>query len=217
MLLATALWHNMFLLDPEKISLLEKILRPILVYFFLIIGLRIAGKRELAQLNSFDLIVLLMLSNTIQNAIIGDDNTVVGGMIGAAALLVTNYVVVRISHRSRRLDRLLAGRADVLMRDGKIVRDHLERELITQAELTAAAHKQGIASLHDVERCVLEPTGTLTFIQRRPFPDDSRHSEIMGLLGQMAEEIKTLRALAVGGNGKDSREGAEASEKTVVQ
>jgi uncharacterized membrane protein YcaP (DUF421 family) len=216
MLLLT-LWNNMFLLDPEKISFLEKILRPILVYVFLIIGLRIAGKRELAQLNSFDLIVLLMLSNTIQNAIIGEDNSVVGGMIGAASLLVVNYIVVRLSHRSRRLSRLLAGRADVLMRDGKIVRDHLQRELITQAELTAAAHKQGIASLHDVERCVLEPTGTLSFIQRRPLPEDSRHGEIMRLLHAMSEEIKALRALVADNNGKDGSVALEASEKSGVQ
>ncbi|MDB5329162.1 MAG: putative rane protein [Phycisphaerales bacterium] len=208
-MLLASLWHNMFVLDSDKIGFLEKALRPVLVYIFLIIGLRIAGKRELAQLNSFDLIVLLMLSNTIQNAIIGDDNTVVGGVIGAAALLATNYLVVRLIHRSRRLDRLLAGRADVLMRDGRIMRDHLDRELITHAELTAAAHKQGIPSLHEVERCVLEPTGTLTFIQKRPGPDDSRHSEIMELLNSMAQEIQSLRALASRENGKGSGTAAE--------
>ncbi|HWE97617.1 MAG TPA: YetF domain-containing protein [Tepidisphaeraceae bacterium] len=209
-MLLASLWHNMFVLDSDKIGFLEKALRPVLVYVFLIIGLRIAGKRELAQLNSFDLIVLLMLSNTIQNAIIGDDNTVVGGVIGAAALLATNYLVVRIIHRSKRLDRLLAGRADVLMRDGRIMRDHLDRELITHAELTAAAHKQGIPSLHEVERCVLEPTGTLTFIQKRPGPDDSRHSEIMELLNSMAQEIQSLRAMASRENGKGTEAAADA-------
>src|SRR5205809_660899 len=101
------LWHeiyqNMFVLT---LPVLEKILRPVLVYFFLLIGLRLAGKRELAQLNPFDFIVLMTLSNTVQNAIIGNDNTVFGGMIGAAALLAVNYAIIRLTRHSRRLQRL---------------------------------------------------------------------------------------------------------------
>ena len=85
-------WTDMFVL---ALPVAEKILRPIVVYFFLVIGLRLAGKRELAQLNPFDLVVLLTLSNTVQNAIIGDDNSVTGGIIGAATLLLVNYLVVR--------------------------------------------------------------------------------------------------------------------------
>jgi uncharacterized membrane protein YcaP (DUF421 family) len=83
------LFHDMFTLG---LPVAEKILRPILVYGFLIVGLRLAGKRELAQLNPLDLVVLLTLSNTVQNAIIGDDNSVTGGIIGAATLLIVNYM-----------------------------------------------------------------------------------------------------------------------------
>src|SRR5450755_2922463 len=97
--------HNMFALGT--ISIAEKILRPIVVYLFLVIGLRVAGKRELAQLNPFDLIVLLTLSNTVQNAIIGDDLTITGGVIGATTLLALNYVVVRVMHRSKWLEHLV--------------------------------------------------------------------------------------------------------------
>src|SRR5438477_5634375 len=111
-----ALWRD--LLHPD-VSILEKIIRPTLVYFFLVVGLRLAGKRELAQLNPFDLVVLLTLSNTVQNAIIGEDNSVVGGIIGAAALLGINYIVVRFLFRHARLDRLLGGEADVLIENGK--------------------------------------------------------------------------------------------------
>src|SRR3954468_3038024 len=100
-------WNDFFVPD---VSILEKIVRPVLVYFFLIIGLRVAGKRELAQLNPFDLIVLLMLSNTVQNAIIGEDNSISGGFIGAATLLATNYATIRLVRRSRFLHRLLEGR-----------------------------------------------------------------------------------------------------------
>ena len=121
-----------------QLPILEKILRPIIVYLFLLVGLRLAGKRELAQLNPFDLIVLLTLSNTVQNAIIGDDNTVTGGLLGAATLLVVNYLVVRFVHQHRSLEKLVTGKRDCLVRNGHILRDHLNREMITRAELTAA-------------------------------------------------------------------------------
>ena len=102
----TKIWSD--ILHPD-ISILEKIIRPVLVYFFLVIGLRLAGKRELAQLNPFDLIVLLTLSNTVQNAIIGNDNSLTGGVVGAFALLAMNYLVVRFLFRHRRLDQFQCG------------------------------------------------------------------------------------------------------------
>src|SRR5690349_24343754 len=145
------IWKDMFVLG---IPLLEKILRPILVYAFLIVSLRLSGKRELVQLNPFDLVVLLTLSNTVQNAIIGDDNTVTGGVIGASSLLIVNYLVVRFLYKHRALDQLVEGRADVLIEDGKVRTQHLKKELITMAQLEAAARKQGCDSLRDVQQCV---------------------------------------------------------------
>src|SRR5438552_2688822 len=111
-------WTDMFVL---ALPVAEKMLRPVLVYFFLIIGLRLAGKRELAQLNPFDLVVLLTLSNTLQNGIIGEDNSVTGGFIGAATLLILNYCVVRFLYSHKKLDRLIEGRRDVLIHNGQIV------------------------------------------------------------------------------------------------
>src|SRR6476646_2336330 len=116
----TPLFHDMFALP---LPVLEKMLRPILVYVFLIVVLRLAGKRELAQLNPFDLIVLLTLSNAVQNAIIGEDNSVTGGLIGAATLLVVNHLVVRYLYSHERLDRLVEGDPDVLMENGVIKTD----------------------------------------------------------------------------------------------
>src|SRR5215467_12092987 len=113
----------------------EKILRPIVVYIFLVIGLRLAGKRELAQLNPLDLIVLLTLSNTVQNAIIGDDNSVTGGLIGATTLLAMNYVVIRFLYEHQRLERLVEGDADVLIDAGQVRHDRLRKELVTLSEL----------------------------------------------------------------------------------
>src|SRR5437899_9448629 len=131
-------WQDMFVLT---LPVLEKILRPIIVYVFLVVGLRLAGKRELAQLNPFDLVVLLTLSNTVQNAIIGEDNSVTGGIIGATTLLVVNYVVIRFLYGHEKLDRLVEGDADVLLENGMVQHDRLRNELITLHELEAAAAK----------------------------------------------------------------------------
>jgi len=109
------IWRDMFVMG---LPILEKILRPVFVYAFLVIGLRVAGKRELVQLNPFDLVVLLTLSNTVQNAIIGDDNSVSGGILGATSLLIVNYLVVRFLYDHRKLDQLVEGRADVLVQEG---------------------------------------------------------------------------------------------------
>src|SRR5215831_5710537 len=106
------LWGDMFHLG---LPVLEKVLRPVFVYAFLVGGLRLAGKRELAQLNPFDLVVLLTLSNTVQNAIIGDDNSVTGGIIGATTLLALNYIVVRFLYRHADLDRIVEGDSAVLI------------------------------------------------------------------------------------------------------
>ena len=136
------LWSDMLHLG---LPVLEKIMRPVIVYIFLVVGLRLAGKRELAQLNPFDLVVLLTISNTVQNAIIGEDNSVTGGIIGATTLLVINYVVVWFLSRHEKLDALVAGAADVLVDGGQVRRDRLEKESITVQELEAAARRQGFA------------------------------------------------------------------------
>ena len=185
------LWSHMFVL---ALPVLEKILRPLIVYGFLIVALRLAGKRELAQLNPFDLVVLLTLSNTVQNAIIGDDNTVTGGLIGATTLLVVNYVVVRGLYGHRKLERIMEGEEDVLIAGGKVVKGRLRKELVTLPELEAAAHRQGFASLADVERAVLEPGGTLSFIAKKPAPEEARHREVVERLEGLARDLAQLRA-----------------------
>src|SRR5277367_5192975 len=123
------------------VPVLEKIVRPILVYAFLVVLLRVFGKRELAQLNPFDLVVLLSLSNTVQNAIIGNDNSLTGGLIGAFTLLAMNYAVIRFLFRHRRLDQLFEGKPMVLVDDGKIIERALAKELLTHAELLTVLHR----------------------------------------------------------------------------
>jgi uncharacterized membrane protein YcaP (DUF421 family) len=175
------------------IPLLEKILRSILVYIALVVLLRLFGKRELAQLNPFDLVVLLTLSNTVQNAIIGDDTSVAGGVIGAMTLLVTNYLVVRFLFRHRRLDQLFAGRPSQLMEGGKVDKKELAREMLTVSELEIVAQRQGFDSLQEADSCVLEPGGTFVFRRKGPSSDEQQHSAVTARLDAIMSELHALR------------------------
>jgi uncharacterized membrane protein YcaP (DUF421 family) len=186
--------HDLFV---PGISIGDKLFRTVVVYAFLLIGLRLAGKRELSQLNPFDLVVLLLLSNTVQNAIIGNDNSLTGGLLGAAVLLVMNSILVRALYHYGKLD-TIEGKPDTLIRNGRILRHHLERELITVAELESAARRQGIDSLAHVHECRLETGGALTFSQRQPTDDDLRHHETIGLLSDLETRQRAiLEQLAV--------------------
>ena len=152
------------------------------------------GKRELAQLNPFDLVVLLSLSNTVQNAIIGDDNSVTGGVVGAFSLLAINWLVVRVLFRSPRLTRMLEGRAAVLIRDGQIDRKALERESLSREELIEVIHRQGFEHVHEVRRCELEPNGAFYIEAVEPSAAEKHHAELMAQLEAMSQEIAALRA-----------------------
>ncbi len=185
------LFDHMFQLP---IPILEKLLRPVIVYLVLVVLLRIFGKRELAQLNPFDLVVLLSLSNTVQNAIIGDDNSVTGGVIGAVSLLAINWLVVRVLFRSKRLTRALEGRATVLVRNGQLDLKALSRETLTREELLAVVHRQGFEGFHEVHRCELEPNGTFYVEAYEPSADDKRHTELLARLDALGREVAALRA-----------------------
>jgi uncharacterized membrane protein YcaP (DUF421 family) len=195
------LWENLFVLTND-VSILEKIIRPVLVYIFLIIGLRLAGKRELAQLNPFDLVVLLTLSNTVQNAIIGNDNTLVGGIIGAVTLLAVNYIVVRFLYSHEKLDHLIEGDCDELITNGKVRHDRLKKELMTEASLETAAHRQGFASLHDIDRAVLEVGGSISFFPKDPTPEVARHNEVLAAMKRLSKDLEELRHAIKPGSAK---------------
>ncbi len=185
------MWSDMFTLGAP---VLEKVLRVVIIYLVLIVGLRLAGKRELAQLNPFDLVVLLTISNTVQNAIIGNDNSVTGGIVGVAALLLLNYLVVRFVYRNDRIEKLVEGEEDVLIKDGVVNQKALERETISLTELEIAAHKQGFTSLADIDRAILEPGGGFSFTARQPDPEERRHTELLTRLDELTREVTALRS-----------------------
>jgi uncharacterized membrane protein YcaP (DUF421 family) len=178
------------------LPILEKLARPVIVYLVLVLLLRLFGKRELAQLNPFDLVVLLSLSNTVQNAIIGDDNSVTGGVIGAFGLLAINWLVVRMLFKSPKLTQALEGRSDALVRNGQIDTKALERESLTKEELIEVVHKQGFESVDQVKLCQLEPNGTFYLEAFEPSETDKRHAELLTKLDALSREVASLKGTA---------------------
>lgn len=185
------MWHDLFVIG---VPVLEKIIRPVIVYTFLILALRLAGKRELAQLNPFDLVVLLTLSNTVQNAIIGEDNSVSGGLIGASTLLLLNYLVIRFLFAHERIDRAVEGEPDVLIDHGRIQEDRLKKELLTKHELETAAHRQGFGDLQEIDHASIEPGGGIFFAAKKPTPDESQQAELIKRLDSIASQLSELRS-----------------------
>jgi uncharacterized membrane protein YcaP (DUF421 family) len=184
-------WHDIYvnMLTLDNISIAEKILRPAIIYLCLIIGLRLVGKRELAQLNPLDLIVILTLSNTVQNAIIGADNSVTGGLIGAAALLGTNEMLVRLSYRFPRFDRFFNGAPILLIEKGELQEQNLKRLLIDKKELVAVCRRQGVKRLSDVDTATLETSGSISVFLREPSPEEAHFRRLDERLARIEAAI----------------------------
>jgi uncharacterized membrane protein YcaP (DUF421 family) len=178
------------------VSVAEKVIRALVVYAFLVLILRLGGRRELAQMNGFDLVVLLTLSNTVQNAIIGNDNSLVGGLVGASTLVLVNAAVVRFLYTYPALDRRIEGEPVILVRDGQVFEDKLRRELITEDELLAAVHRQGVPSIAECALVVLETSGTITVLARRPTATETGTGTIEARLERMEQLLAEVAGRA---------------------
>ncbi len=189
--------QNMFHLP---LSLTEKMLRPLIVYLCLIVFLRLFGKRELAQLNPFDLVVLLSLSNTVQNAIIGDDNSVTGGIVGAFSLLAVNWLLNNVLYRSPKLNAALEGSPAVLIRDGQVDEAAIQKEKLTEEEMITVLNRNGFSHPREVEICTLEPNGAFYVKGKIPSPDDLQRTEILAALKRLTAEVEALRTGSVQGS-----------------
>jgi uncharacterized membrane protein YcaP (DUF421 family) len=175
------------------VPVVEKIVRPVIVYLCLIIFLRLFGKRELAQLNPFDLVVLLSLSNTVQNAIIGDDNSVTGGIVGALALLTINWLLMWLLYRAPKVNAALEGEPTTLIQNGEVDEQALRSESMTREELISVLNKNSFNDPADVEICVLEPNGTFYVKGKQPSSDALERSELMAALDGLRAEVIALR------------------------
>jgi uncharacterized membrane protein YcaP (DUF421 family) len=155
---------------PE-ISILEKIVRPLGVYLFLLVAFRVFGKRELGQIGPFDLVVWLTISNVLQNAMIGPDNSWTGGIIGAMTLFIANWFLARISYRFPTFEHILQGQATTLIENGKIIGENLQKELLTLDDLRHALHKNQVdldEELPNLRKVTFEPDGAITIVRRLP-------------------------------------------------
>lgn len=151
-------------LDPTSLALV--VLRTLVVYGVLLVLFRVFGKRELGQMEPFDLVVLLIIANAVQNAMVGPDTSLSGGLLAALTLLLVNRLIGQVSLRYPRLHRLITGSATPLVQDGVLIQENLNREGITEEDLMQAAREHGIGDLADVQLAELEVDGTISIVPR---------------------------------------------------
>jgi uncharacterized membrane protein YcaP (DUF421 family) len=152
-------------------SVLELIVRAVVVYGFLLAALRLAGRRELAQMTSFDLVLLLVISNAVQNSMNAGDASLGGGLVSAATLVALNWLVGYGSWRWKRVERIVEGEPVRIVTNGRVHVGALRRELLTLTELRSALRKQGVARIADCALVTLEPDGTLSVVRQGPQPE----------------------------------------------
>ncbi|MFI0419411.1 DUF421 domain-containing protein [Spongiactinospora sp. 9N601] len=186
------MWHDML---ASGIPLAEKAIRTVAVYLCIVVLLRVIGRRDLAQLNTLDLVVMLLLSNVVQNAIIGDDDSVTGAIFGAVVLLGANTVLARAAARWGRAGRLLEGRDTVLAEDGRYDIATIRRLGLRLADLEMAIRRQGGGSVGDTAKVTLEPGGTVV-VRLRPEEEGASVGDLAELTGRLDRIEHILRSLA---------------------
>ncbi len=145
--------------------LLQIFIRTAVIYSLVLLGVRLSGKREVGQMTPFDLTLLLLLSNAVQNAMTGPDTSLAGGAVAASTLLIMNYVVADLSGANRRFRQLVQGQPSLLVHDGKVIEAHMAREHVTLDELRRALREHGIGSVHDAALAVLEVDGSISVLK----------------------------------------------------
>ncbi len=183
------MWDSMFSLD---VSVWEKLLRTVVLYAFLLVALRLGGKRLMAQLTTFDFIVLLLVSNAVQNGLIGEDNSVTGALIGAAALFVLNGLIAYLFFRSRRAQEVISGESVILVRNGVVDGRALDRQRYTTSDLMIALQDAGVTDVKDVKSAELEPNGQL--LVSRLDDDDPSTAELLAALNDVNRKLDRLLA-----------------------
>src|SRR2546426_6388962 len=150
---------------PGGRVLLEITLRTAVIYAVVLVGVRLSGKREVGQMTPFDLTLLLLISNAVQNAMTGPDTSLLGGVIAASTLLLLNYLIAEVSGGNRRFRKFVQGQPSLLVHDGQIIAAHMAKEHVSMDELQRALREHGIASYHDVALAVLEVDGSISCLK----------------------------------------------------
>ena len=183
------MWNAMFDL---QLTLGEKVIRAVVIYLFLVIALRLGGKRELSQLNTLDFVVLLAVANAVQNGLIGADNSVTGAVVGASVLFVVDGVLAFVVYRSRRAQHIIEGTPSLLIKNGEILEDQLRREELTHDDLLAALQSSGAATFDDVERASLEPSGKVVFVPKEPSQATLQYDDLRARLDHLTQLVERL-------------------------
>lgn len=181
------MWHELFHLTP---SVLEKVVRATVVYVFLLVALRIGGKREMGQLNMMDFIVFLAVANAVQNGIIGNDNSLTGAAIGATTLFVVNGAASMAAVRSPRARKILVGMPTILVVDGVVNKRNLRRERMSIDDLSQAVSEAGGTSIAEVQRCVIEPNGHMAVTLRLSDANADRYEKILERLATLEDLVR---------------------------
>jgi uncharacterized membrane protein YcaP (DUF421 family) len=176
------------------VPLADKIIRTIVVYLALLVLLRLVGKRDLAQLNSFDLVVMLLLSNVVQNAIIGEDNSLLGGLVGAATLLAVNWLVAWLAAGQAGMGRVLEGTPTVLAEDGRYRWATLRRLALRRVDVDVAIRRQGGSGVDQTRLVSLEPGGTV-LVELRPGDLNATRDDLAAIQRQLASLEQQVAAL----------------------
>jgi len=150
---------------PGTHVVLEIVLRTMVIYLIVLIGVRLSGKREVGQMTPFDLTLLLLISNSVQNAMTGSDTSLIGGIVAAITLLIMNYLVAEVSGSNRRFRKLVQGQPSLLIHDGQVMTAHMAKEHVSMDELERALREHGITSYHDVALGVLEVDGSISCLK----------------------------------------------------
>ena len=158
-----------------QVPLLEKIVRAALVYFFILIAFRLLGKRQVGQMTKYDLIVMLVIANVLQNAMIGEDASVAGGMLGALTILLLNLGVAWFSYRSKKFEQLIEGMPTPVVFNGRVIEKNLRIEQMSREDLLAALRRQGIFHLDEVKLAVIEDNGAVAVLKREEFRNHTEH------------------------------------------
>ncbi len=180
------MWHNIIHLD---LSVVEKIIRPITIYLFLLVALRLGGRRELSQLNMMDFVVLLAVANAVQNGIIGHDESVSGAIIGATVLFIVNGIAVLLTQRSRKMRRLLIGSEIILIKNGEARERSIRRERLSEDDIRQAITEAGARSISDVELCVMEPNGHIVVRLKPSSEDADRFIQLMNRIDELEKRL----------------------------